>query len=327
MKVLLIAKGQDDPATRYRVEPLRSRFNKLGIETSLCDDSDGVTGKLRLLSLAKDAQLLFIQRKLFAPWFTRMLKRRCRNIIFDFDDAIFSRSNGKSSASRMHKFRGMLDSSSVVFAGNEYLAEQCTGAETVVVPTAVDESHYSERVLKAPGCVLVWIGSSSTRKYLEHHRGVLEELGGRFPCLILKVIADFDFHLVNMKVINVPWSADSEAAQLASAHIGIAPMTDNAWTKGKCALKIVQYMAAGLPVISSSVGANREVVVHGETGLLADGVGEWLQAAELLSQSPAERDRMGSAGYHRMLKHYSQRAVMGLIIDILTSRELIIPGV
>lgn len=323
MKVLFIAKGRNDPATRYRVMPVLSRLRQLKIETGLCDESEGIMGKLRLLYLAKGAQLLFIQRKLFAPWFTRALKKRCNNIVFDFDDAIFCRSSGEVSASRMRKFSGMLESSTLVFAGNEYLAEQCSSVETVVVPTSVDEARYKRNVEKESGCVLVWIGSRSTRKYLEHHRGVLEDVGSRFPDVSLKVIADFDFHLVNMKVVNVPWSVDAEASQLASAHIGIAPMIDNPWTNGKCALKIVQYMAAGLPVISSSSGANREVVVPGETGLLADTVDEWLLAVEFLAGNREERDRMGLAGYNRMLQNYSQRAVLDLIVGNLTARQLI----
>ncbi|MCH7743132.1 MAG: glycosyltransferase family 4 protein [Proteobacteria bacterium] len=323
MKVLFIAKGNDDPATRYRVMPVLSRLHQLKIETGLCDDSDGIKGKLRLLCLAKDAQLLFIQRKLFTPWFIRLLKSRCNNIVFDFDDAIFCRSNGEVSASRMRKFKGMLESSTLVFAGNEYLAEQCTSVETLIVPTSVDEARYSRNVEKESGCVLVWIGSSSTRKYLEHHRSVLEEVGDRFPNVSLKVIADFDFHLVNMKVSNVPWSIESEASQLASAHIGIAPMIDNPWTNGKCALKIVQYMAAGLPVISSRIGANREVVVPGETGLLADTVDEWMLAVESLAGNQGERDRMGLAGYNRMSQKYSQEVVLDSIIGNLTARQLI----
>ena len=323
MKVLFIAKGRGDPATRYRVTPVLSRLRELKIEAGLCDESDGMSGKLRLLSQAKGAQLLFIQRKLFAPWFTRALKSRCNNIVFDFDDALFCRSSGEVSASRMRKFHGMLESSTLVFAGNEYLAQHCTGSETVVVPTSVDEARYSRNVEKESGCVLVWIGSSSTRKYLELHRSILEEVGDRFPNIILKVIADFEFHLLNMKVVNVPWSFDSEASQLASAHIGIAPMLDNPWTNGKCALKILQYMAAGLPVISSRVGANKEVVVAGETGLLADSVDEWLRAVELLYHNQGERDRMGSAGYDRMLQNYSQQAVLDSIIRNLAARKLI----
>ncbi len=326
MKVLFITKGREDPAARYRMMPVLSHFQNLKIETSLCDELDGIAAKCRLLSQASDAQLLFVQRKLFAPWFTRALKRRCKNIVFDFDDAIFCRSNGGSSASRMRKFRGMLASSSLVLAGNGYLATQCGDVDKVVVPTAVDEEPFNLDIEKEPGCTLVWIGSSSTRKYLEQHRQILEEVGARFPNIILKVIADFDFHLENMSVVNVAWSLESEANQLVSAHIGIAPMTDNPWTRGKCALKVIQYMAAGLPVISSNSGANREVVVQDETGLLADTFDDWLQAIELLSGNESERKRLGSAGRRRMLQLYSSTTVLDSITEALTSRKLISPA-
>ena len=124
----------------------------------------------------------------------------------------------------------------------------------------------------------------------------------------------------------MPWSSRTETSELSSAHIGIAPMIDNPWTNGKCALKIVQYMAAGLPVISSGVGANREVVVPGETGVIANNADEWLQAVELLSGNPDEQERMGSAGYARMIQRYSQRAVLDSTILSLAKRELIPPG-
>ena len=126
-----------------------------------------------------------------------------------------------------------------------------------------------------------------------------------------------------MDVVNVAWTLESEASQLSSAHIGIAPMSDNPWTRGKCALKVIQYMAAGLPVISSNAGANREVVVQGETGLLADSADDWLRAIELLSGNESERNRLGSGGRQRMLQHYSSQTVLDSITENLRSRALI----
>lgn len=217
--------------------------------------------------MAGKADLIFIQRKLFSPWLVQQLLKRCDKLVYDFDDAIFSKSNGDPSQRRMHRFQKMVEAATLVLAGNAYLAERCVRADrevdALVVPTPVDEQKYQINVDKETGCILVWIGSSSTRKYLEHHRETFEAIGRKFPKLVLRIIADFEFHLDNMTVENIQWSAESEARYIASAHVGIAPMVDNQYTRSKCALKIIQYMAAGLPVISSKVGANQEVVVNG----------------------------------------------------------------
>jgi len=327
VNVLFIAKDKDDPATRYRVLPLKSRLAELNIVTSICDSADGIKGKLRLLSKASAADLVFIQRKLLAPWLVSALKRRCSKLVYDFDDAIFSKSSGKPSNRRMAKFRKVLDTADLVLAGNAYLAEQCQftcpDVDTIVVPTPVDQDLYDREIEKQKGCVLVWVGSSSTRKYLEFHRDIFEEIGARFPNVRLKVIADFEFKLDKLPVENIQWSSETESRELGSAHIGIAPMIDNQYTRGKCALKIIQYMAAGLPVISSRVGANSEVIVNGETGFLVDSLEEWIEAVEHLETDPSARDKMGSAGYQRMQENYSQQAVVESIVENLKARRLI----
>lgn len=327
MKVLFIAKSKNDPATRYRVLPLQTRLAELNVETTICDDTNGVRAKFRLLSEASRADLVFIQRKLFAPWLVSALKRRCPRLVYDFDDAVFSKSSGELSSRRMAKFRKIIRSADLVLAGNEYLGQQCKlvdeHVDTIVIPTPVDQTLYDLEIPKEQGCVLVWVGSRSTRKYLESHRNTFEEIGCRFPDVMLKIVADFDFTLDNLRVENIPWTIETESKILGSAHIGIAPMVDNRYTKGKCALKIIQYMAAGLPVISSRVGANSEVVVHGETGLLVDTLDDWIMAIELLSSNPEECARMGLAGYERMLANYCQRTVVKSVIENFVARNLI----
>jgi glycosyltransferase involved in cell wall biosynthesis len=323
VKILFVSKGIEDPTSRYRVLPLQSRLRDKGIESINCHQTEGVFGKLRLLQSAKKVDLIFIQRKLFHPWLIKILKRLCNKIVFDFDDAIFCRSNGKPSATRMKRFQKIIDASSLVLAGNQYLADQCGAATKAVIPTPVDETLYLQSDEKAEGIVLVWVGSRSTRKYLENHRSTFEAIGAEIPGLVLKVIADFDFQLSNLKVRNIPWQNETEANEIARSHIGIAPMPDNPWTRGKCALKVIQYMAAGLPVVSSRTGANQEVVVEGETGLLADSTQEWVAAIHSLSKDKSERERMGALGLKRMKHEYSQSAVVASMVKLLERYNLI----
>jgi len=334
VRILFVTKGQGDPAARYRAMPLRLRLEELGHQTSVCDAAAGFTGKLRLLSDAKKADLVFVQRKLFSPWFVRHLRRSCRHLVFDFDDAIFSKSNGDASSGRLARFSQMIESSDLVLAGNAYLADYCMNlssaalsavAPIVMVPTPVDEKMYLSVHEKSNDCVLVWIGSQSTQKYLESHRETFEAIGQACPNVSLRVISDFEFSLINMPVDNVPWSSESEAEQLATANIGIAPMIDNQYSRGKCALKIIQYMAARLPVVSSDVGANRDVVVPGETGILAKNTQEWIKAVQSFAGDSALRDQMGKSGRERMIEHYSQTAVVDRIVKILTENQLLEP--
>src|SRR5581483_8059595 len=157
-----------------------------------------------------------------------------------------------------------------VVAGNEYLASlfRAAGcANIIVLPTVVDPSHYrvkSHAPTDSPR--VVWIGSHSTLPYLREIYPALSEAKRQVPGLTLLTIADQTLTDAPLPVEHVPWSEQAEADALCRGDIGIAPTPANRWTLGKCGFKIVQYMAAGLPVIASPVGANAELVREGETG-------------------------------------------------------------
>jgi glycosyltransferase involved in cell wall biosynthesis len=147
---------------------------------------------------------------------------------------------------------------------------------------------------------LVWIGSRATRKYLETIVPVLEQLAQQQPGLRLKIIANFDLATEHLNTLPVPWQENTEAVELASSHIGIAPMIENDWTRGKCALKVLQYMAAGLPVVASPAGINRDVITDKVTGFLAATDEQWRQYLLQLIENPALREQLGAAGRQRV---------------------------
>ena len=115
---------------------------------------------------------------------------------------------------------------------------------------------------------------------------MLEGSAEKIPRLRLKIVADFDLPSEKLSTWALAWSETGEAQALASAHIGIAPMPEDPWTRGKCALKVLQYMAAGLPVVSSPAGVNAEVVVNGVTGFLAETPRQWCEAIECMLVNP-----------------------------------------
>jgi glycosyltransferase involved in cell wall biosynthesis len=151
----------------------------------------------------------------------------------------------------------------------------------------------------------VWIGSSSTLQGLQAIKPILEDLGRQFPRLQLKLICDRFFELEHLAVLPCRWSEARETEELAAADIGISWIPDDAWSRGKCGLKILQYMAAGLPVIANPVGVQNEMVRHGETGFLAATSAEWNAAVARLVHDPELRRQMGVAGRQRVERHYS----------------------
>jgi len=128
------------------------------------------------------------------------------------------------------------------------------------------------------------------------------------PRLRLKIIADFTLQSETLQIIAVPWHEATEVAALQSSHIGIAPMPDTPWTQGKCALKVLQYMAARLPVISARAGANSEVITDEITGLLVSSEQAWIDALLLLAQAPERLKVLGDAGYDICQQRYSLSA-------------------
>jgi len=324
MKFLFIAKGNNKPSTRYRVLPLATRLRGMGHDVEICSSEFSLGNRINILNLARTSDVVIIQRKLFGAVYFRLLRLRFSKLIFDLDDAIFLRSDGTPSQRRMEGFERTLRACDAVWAGNHYLLgnteKYCD--KCFLIPTPVNPAVYVNQVAKYDVLTLVWIGSRSTRKYLESHRNVFECLGHSVSELQLKVISDFEIQFENLRVINVPWSQKTEADEIAKCHIGIAPMEDNAWTRGKCALKILQYMSCSMPVVTSAVGANKEVVIHGETGFHAIEKDDWVTSIIQLSKDVEKRTRFGLAGRQQVEQRYSEEVIVNQMIESLRSLKL-----
>jgi len=318
MKVLFIGKSADNPSTRYRLESVAQSLREAGQQVQVWYEP-GFFEQLKLIISAGSVDVVFIQRKLLSSLIVRLLRSRVGKMTFDFDDAVFLRSSGSVSNSRMAKFKAVVSSSDYVFAGNRYLFDAATslGTTAEITPTCVDVIRYKPAVEKLETFTLVWIGSRSTSRYLELIREALEDIGRKQPGIRLRVIADFEFNLAHMEVENVPWSEDAEVRVLKECHVGIAPMKDNNWTRGKCALKVIQYMAAGLPVISSDVGANRDVLEDGETGFLVSTQEQWFNAVSTLKASRDLRERMGINARKQVEQEYSVSRVAKRVAERL----------
>lgn len=321
-KLLFVSKGEDASSTRYRALQFFPLWREAGFEPTHVTASGGPRATLNMLRLAARADVVVVLRKTFPAALLWLLRHVSRKLVFDFDDAIFCNTDGTPSRTRMARFAAMARASDHVFAGNAFLAGNAAAFNPAVtlVPTCVDAARYRVDADKPADTLdLVWIGSHSTRKYLAEAMPWLKAAAEKTPNLRLKIIADFDLPGCGIPTLPVAWRAESEARELAASHIGIAPMRDDDWSRGKCALKVLQYMAAGLPVVSSQAGANAEVIVEGETGFLASTPEAWTECIARLANDADLRRRTGEAGRRLVETDYCIDAVFGRLRPVIAS--------
>jgi glycosyltransferase involved in cell wall biosynthesis len=308
---MIITNNLQQASFRLRIQSLVQPLAQRGIHLDIHVRPHPFFARRRLLRQAADFDAVILQRKLLDPSDTHFLRRHAKKLFYDVDDAVMyhSRPVGPVESWRTRRrFRATAQSVDRVVAGNEYLADlfRAEGADSVVLPTVVDPAHYqlkSHTPTDPPA--LVWIGSKSTMPYLNQFAPVFTEAARRVPGLRLVTIVDVLLDDPPLPTEHVPWSEETEAAALLRGNIGIAPTPEDRWTLGKCGFKIIQYMAAGLPVIASPVGANREIVVPNETGYLPPTPEQWATAIADLATNPAKRQAMGTAARRRVEEHFS----------------------
>lgn len=258
-----------------------------------------------------------------------LLERWSRRTVLDFDDAIYlrrPRTLGEPpgrSAVREAKFDRTCAASGLVIAGNETLAERARARarRVEVVPTSVDVARYPEPPPGRRGDTVVWIGRPENLVYLELVRPALAALAREIPGLTLRVVSSEFPDWPEVRIERVPWSEAAETGALASADVGVMPLFDDGWTRGKCAFKLLQYMAASLPSVASPVGANREVVIEGETGCLAAGPEEWTGRLREILTAPIRAAAMGRAARASVARRFARRATVERVVGLLSEAD------
>jgi glycosyltransferase involved in cell wall biosynthesis len=236
--------------------------------------------------------------------------------VVDLDDAWYLRyQQHPSRIVRMlmaKKIDCVMRRSAGVIAGNKYLAERARRAGTQnvkIIPSAVDLQRYaavekSRRESNAP-FVIGWIGTPITARYLSQFAPVLRGLAKRHSTRLHIIGASRPREFEDLPVQEISWSESTEINEIAKCDVGIMPLDNDAWSYGKCAYKLLQFMAAGKPVVASAVGANVEVVQHGDNGLLVNSTAEWISALAVLAADADLRERMGKAGRRTVELKYS----------------------
>jgi len=324
MKVAFLIQSLEGNSCRYRVLQYLPYLKGKGVDGSIHFYKRRWKDKLKFYNTLGQYDVLYIHRKLFSPVEFWYIRQKAKKIVYDFDDAIMYRSSGSKppySFSRRIKFAYMMKGVNFVIAGNQFLKSEVLPyhSNVEIVPTSIDLSKYGLKEYFHQGgpVVIGWLGSSSTLKYLEALMPTLERLYQKYPGLQLKMVCDRFLDGFHLPVIKKEWSADDELADLKSFDIGVMPLYDDLWSKGKCGLKILQYYSVGIPVVCTPVGINRDLVEDEINGFWAQNEDQWENRLLKLIREDGLRKEMGLRGREKVEEAYSLEVSAPRILNLL----------
>ena len=330
MRLVALAESESHVCCRYRLAAFRGALAAAGHTLAIRSLPRSLFGRFSLGRDLTSADAVILQRKLLPRWAVALLRRRVRRLLFDYDDAVWLRDSysakGFADPKRAARFRATVEACDLVIAGNEHLAAEArrfVPADRVrVVPTCVDVAKYRCATHDARDALrLVWVGSSSTLQGLERFAPTLSAIGRAVPGVRLKLVCDRFAEFPGLQVERCVWSEATEADEIAAADIGIGLVPDDPWSRGKCGLKVLQYQAAGLPVVANPVGVQADFVRDNDTGFRATTADEWVNAVHALAADAALRARLGAAGRRQVEARFSVPAGGALWVDALTQLQ------
>lgn len=355
-KILFVAAHRKDrsPSQRFRFEQYLDFLQQNGFQykfSNLLSESDDrlfyspnhFLGKIFIFIKtflkrcgdvfnASNYDIVFVQREAFmtgSAFFEKMFKKRGAKLVFDFDDAIWHLDT--SAANKKFEFLKdpsktvrIISAADLIFAGNQYLADFAKpyNSNVEIIPTTIDLHEYT-RVISTKDknkICIGWSGSITTIKHFEFAVPFLKKIKNKYGDRIeIKVIGDSNYINNELKIKGLAWNKKDEIKELSSFDIGIMPLPDDEWAKGKCGLKGLQYMALQIPTIMSPVGVNSEIIQDGENGFLASDVDEWVEKIALLIENSKLRNRMGEEARKTVFEKYSVESQQNRYLQLFTN--------
>ena len=325
MKIAFLIHSLEINSCRYRVLQYLPYLNEAGIDASIFFYQRTWRDKLRFYNTLGDYDIFYIHRKLFPPLEFTYIRKKARKIIYDFDDAVMYRSSSSKnpySRSRRIKFAYMMKRLDFVIVGNNFLKTEVLryNPHTEIIPTSIDLSRYSSKrrySRKKSPIIIGWLGSSSTLKYLKSLMPTFEKLYQKYPHFQLKIVCDQFLDSSTMPVIKKEWSSETEEEDLKSFDIGIMPLTDDLWSRGKCGLKILQYFSVGVPTVCTPAGINRDIVQDRVNGFWAQDERQWENRLLQLMKKEDLRREMGIKGRKMVEDFYTVEVNAPRLLNIL----------
>jgi glycosyltransferase involved in cell wall biosynthesis len=308
MRILLLTHNREAASFRVRWERYLPLLEEHGHSVAVAEIPAGRRVRRAVLDRGSDADLVVLQRRLLMARDFRRLRRRARRLVYDFDDALCYRPRPPHrSWGRARRFFRTVEAADAVIAGNRLLAgvARLRRPHVHVVASAVDVERYTPQEEKPAEPTAVWIGQRATLPYLEPVLDAVERSGFR-----LRVIAD----VFPPGAEQVAWAVDTAPARLAECHVGLMPLSDDRFARGKCGYKLLQYYAAGLPAVVSPVGAGRLLSEGGS--LVARDPDAWEAALRRLAD-PALRAELGARARSFVVRRYAADRVGARLVRLL----------
>lgn len=344
-KILFIAQHRRDrsPSQRFRFEQYFEFLEKNGFHCELAallserDDQvfykpGSYLGKLNIflrsgarrlrdVIRANQYDIIFVQREAFMVgtiFFERLLRKQAKALVFDFDDSVWIQTVSEANrllgwlkdANKTSKIISLCD---LVIAGNPFLAQYANqfNSHVKIIPTTIDTDEYRQQSKSQKSAITVgWSGSTTTVEHFQTAIPALTRIKKKFGDRVdIRLIGDGQYRNESLKIVGLPWRKQTEIQDLSEFDIGIMPLPDTDWARGKCGLKGLQYMALEIPTIMSPVGVNREIIKDGVDGFLATTEDEWVDRISRLIESPTLRDQIGKAGRKVVEERFSVTAM------------------
>lgn len=304
-KIIYLTLPESAPSARFRVFQYLDEMRNFNFDTTVRPIPKNTGERTRLIRSLRGYDVVFLQKRLLQWWWVKFIRFNARVLVYDFDDAVMyrdSHARRKRSLNRYLRFRHTLRNADMVIAGNAYLGRLAKphAEDMAIIATGVDMKRYTPKEKDKAPITLGWIGSSPNLIYLERVIEAVNRLYADNPCFQLKIVCNAFIDGFACPVIKKEWREDEEVADLQSFDIGLLPMVDDHWTRGKCALKLLQYMSCGLPSVSSNTEFVRSIIQDGENGFLAESSEDWFGKLRLL---------LGDLGLRRTLGATARRSI------------------
>lgn len=312
--LFLTQSGETLPSVRFRVLPFVALARERGVDAAWIRYPKTALARAAFFARLKRTGIVVLQKKLVSGPELALLRARAGRLVFDFDDALWAahpnqgECGGRSDPRELARLLRVCAGVDAVVAGNIFLADKVRDAarRVDVLPTPLDTDIYTPGPRRGPRPVVGWMGTSCNLFFLPEVFAALEPVADSFD---LSVVSDGDFRLpAGFSGLYEPWSSEREVDQLRAMDVGLMPLTDDEYTRGKCGFKLLQYMACGVVPVASDVGFNREIVTHGRDGFLAADPAEFAEYVRKLLRDPDLRSEMAARARRTVVERFGLAA-------------------
>jgi glycosyltransferase involved in cell wall biosynthesis len=331
MKVLFLTVSPRRASYRYRIEQFLPFWKDYNIKaTNICVVGLSFFKKITLAKSCTNYDCVILQRKALSPFLIRIIKKQTK-LVYDFDDALYAREpyvkgriNGTQPGSKglIKRLNYILKKSDAIIGGSKDLCSYSKqfNPNVHLIPTSLPLPQ-QQTVNKSDVVKVGWIGNKLNLYYLEMIDEALFEIQTEFPEIVFEVMCNAlpDNCKTSWKLVE--WAKDKEHEWLSSISIGLMPLVDDDWSRGKCAFKLLQYMSHKKPVVGSNVGANKDAIKHAASGFLAANNKDWFDHLKILIKSKEKQSEMGLEGFKHFKNEYELHSTQQKLAKLLKSFE------